>query len=193
MVIQMVKKKTTSSYKRKDKNVNFKELAKKVNAILKRDFKVNLNFAGYEQTIKDIERIDETDFVNIEELIFDSNNWADYLKEMQNLLEYFKDLYKNKYEILEYLHELNQFDLVHCLSGKDCLLTNDFKRRFKIREKDPSSIDTEIAKKLEQAKDEYKSLKKFTEVLEAKSKYFEGTFYSLINMYKKSVNDLFFK
>lgn len=193
MVIQMVKKKTTSSYKRKDKNVNFKELAKKVNAILKRDFKVNLNFAGYEQTIKDIERIDETDFVNIEELIFDSNNWADYLKEMQNLLEYFKDLYKNKYEILEYLHELNQFDLVHCLSGEDCLLTNDFKRRFKIREKDPSSIDTEIAKKLEQAKDEYKSLKKFTEVLEAKSKYFEGTFYSLINMYKKSVNDLFFK
>jgi|GEM_PF-4595909 len=193
MVIQMVKKKTTSSYKRKNENVNFKELAKKVNAILKRDFKINLNFAGYEQTIKDIERIDETDFVNIKELIFDSNNWADYLKEMQNLLEYFKDLYKNKYEILEYLHELNQFDLVHCLSSEDCLLTNDFKRRFKIRGKDPSSIDTEIAKKLEQAKDEYKSLKKFTEVLGAKSKYFEGTFYSLINMYKKSVNDLFFK
>ena len=184
-------KKYKRSVRRKPEN--FKTLAKQVSYILKRDYKISLNFEGYDAIMNDIKRIDEVDLNTIYILIKNCSEWSSYLNEVKNILNMYEDLYKCKYEILEYMKTLNEFDKEHLLTGKDRLLTDSFRRRFKILSISDSDLEEELKTKKAVAKEEHKIIKKFINVIEAKSRYFEAVFYSLSSTYNKSMYNLHFK
>ncbi|HCL4480249.1 TPA: hypothetical protein N2D99_002337 [Clostridium botulinum] len=79
----------------KSNRLRFIQMAKQINAYLKEE-KLNLNFEGYTETLRDYLKITNCDLLGLENLTYDLNLWSNYFGDLEGFIELQTLKFENK-------------------------------------------------------------------------------------------------
>lgn len=163
------------------RSYNIKPLIAATEDKLLKNFNFSLNLDGIDDVFKEIDKILEFDIENLQKLNKKILMWYSYLSEVQPLIEFFIDRFKNTIDVYDYLD---------FLSREDISLFSSIAPKYKINTRDTVSAMIELGEKRTEMTIYVRNLKAMNKILLSYINFFKSHHYKTNQLINKNGNRL---